>query len=146
MEIKIRKMNTEDVDKVMKIELKSFSMPWSRETYISDLCSDFGEYIVADVNGEIAGYGGIFIILDEAHVVTIAIAENFKSQGIGKTIMEKMLKIAISKNVNKVFLEVRVSNIPAIKLYKKLGFQKIAVRKAYYTDNMEDAYIMQKEI
>ena len=144
MEVKIRKMNTDDVDKVMEIELKSFSMPWSREIYISDLHSGFGKYIVADINGKIAGYAGMLTLLDEAHILTIAVAEDFKCQGIGKFIMNEILEIAITEGTNSIFLEVRVSNIPAIKLYEKLGFQKIAVRKAYYTDNMEDAYVMQK--
>jgi len=141
--IQYRYMKIEDIDEVMEVEHSSFTVPWTKESFYYELEKNhFAHYLVVVVNEKIAGYCGCWIILDEAHVTNIAVLPQYRGRGFGESLLSKMMDIARKLGTKKMTLEVRVSNMPAQSLYKKLGFQKGGIRKGYYTDNQEDALIM----
>jgi ribosomal-protein-alanine N-acetyltransferase len=138
-----RKMVLSDLDRVMEIENASFSVPWSRDAYLMELTQNhFAKYLVVEVDGEVVGYAGMWVILDEAHITNIAIHPDHRGKKIGEELMRRMMALGVAHGAERMTLEVRVSNIPAQKMYEKLGFVSHGVRKGYYTDNNEDALIM----
>lgn len=143
-EFLVRKMTEQDLDEVMLIEHESFSLPWSRDSYAGELKNHFANYFICDHAGEIAGYAGIWVVFEEAHVTNVAVAKKFRSRGIGKALMQELEKTARFKKATRIFLEVRPSNKVAINLYENLEFIQTGLRKAYYHDNGEDALIMTK--
>lgn len=138
-----RKMLTEDIEQVLNVEKQSFTLPWSREAFFNELNhNEYAVYMVIEDEGKIAGYCGAWIVIDESHITNIAILPEYRGQKLGEALLRKMIEISISMGVVRMTLEVRVSNAVAISLYEKLGFQKGGIRKRYYTDNQEDAYVM----
>lgn len=141
--VTFRKMNSDDLDQVMEVERQSFTLPWTRQAFLNELnFNEYAVYIVIEVNGEIAGYCGSWIVIDESHITNVAVLPKYRGQQLGEALLRKMIEISISKGAIRMTLEVRVSNTVAIALYEKLGFQKGGIRKRYYTDNYEDAYVM----
>lgn len=138
-----RKMRTEDIEQVLNVEKQSFTLPWTREAFFNELNhNEYAVYLVIEDEGKIAGYCGAWIVIDESHITNIAILPEYRGQKLGEALLRKMIEISISMGVVRMTLEVRVSNAVAISLYEKLGFQKGGIRKRYYTDNQEDAYVM----
>ena len=140
----IRKMTEQDLDEVMMIEKESFSLPWSRESYLGELRNSFANYIVCDCAGVVAGYAGIWVVFEEAHITNVAVGKSFRSQGIGLALMAEAERIARSKKATRILLEVRPSNEVALHMYRNLNYMQTALRKAYYSDNGEDAMVMTK--
>jgi ribosomal-protein-alanine N-acetyltransferase len=101
---------------------------------------------VAELDGEIIGYAGVWIILDEGHVTNIAVHPKYQRRGIGRQLMEAITAFAAGRGAVRMTLEVRVSNFVAQDLYKQLGYEICGVRKGYYQDTKEDAYIMWKDL
>jgi tRNA threonylcarbamoyl adenosine modification protein YeaZ/ribosomal-protein-alanine acetyltransferase len=144
-ELVTRIMELRDIDAVWEIEKLSFKTPWSKESFIEEIkAKDRARYVVAELGDTVVGYGGMWLIIDEAHITNIAVHPDYRKQKIGKRIVEKMIAVASSEGITSLTLEVRVSNAPAIKLYKDLDFQEVAMRKGYYADTNEDALIMWK--
>ncbi|TCP55950.1 ribosomal-protein-alanine N-acetyltransferase [Tumebacillus sp. BK434] len=142
-----RKMVVEDLDRVMEIEHRSFTLPWSREAYAAELTNNhFAKYLVVTLEGEVVGYAGMWVILDEAHITNIAIDPTVRGRRLGEQLMREMMALSMAHGAERMTLEVRVSNVPAQKLYDRLGFQSYGIRKGYYTDNNEDALIMWAEL
>lgn len=142
----IRKMKIKDLDKVLEIEKLCFPTPWSRTSFLGELRDNkFAYYIVAEKDDELIGYGGMWVIINEAHVTNVAVKPGWRGKGVGKFIMLELMKRAKLMGCNSMTLEVRTSNIVAQKLYAKLGFKLRGIRKGYYIDTGEDAYIMWKE-
>lgn len=145
MDIKIRSMVKSDIDKVMEIEYLSFSVPWSFESFVMEVTKNrCAHYIVAEVDGKVAGYGGFWVVVDEGHITNIAVHPDFRGQGVGSAIVEGLIELAKTKGITSMTLEVRESNLVAQLLYKKYGFKPVGKRKGYYQDNNEDAVIMWK--
>lgn len=140
----IRRMVAQDITEIMAIEKEAFTMPWSKESYLAEMKNHFAHYLVCDIAGKIAGYGGIWLVFEDAHITNVAVSAEFRRQGIGTAIMQELEKQARAKKTLRILLEVRPSNQPALKTYKKLGFLPSDVRKEYYSDNGEDALIMIK--
>ncbi|MBC7074923.1 MAG: ribosomal protein S18-alanine N-acetyltransferase [Syntrophomonadaceae bacterium] len=140
----VRKMTAQDIDEVMGIEKSSFSLPWARESYFAELRNDLAAYLVCEYEGKVAGYGGIWVVLEEAHITNVAVSEQFRRSGIGKTLMCALEKIAREKKAARIILEVRPSNSAALTMYRGLGYVPAGIRKRYYYDNGEDAIIMVK--
>ena len=99
----------------------------------------------AEPNAPVVGYGGLWLMVDEAHVTSVAVRPEFRGRGLGELLMLSLLDIAMRMSARWVTLEVRVSNQPARKLYQKLGFREAGIRPRYYTDNHEDAVVMWSE-
>ncbi len=146
-ELEYRKMVLSDLDRVMEIEHRSFTLPWSREAYENELSTNhFASYLVACYEEQVVGYAGMWVILDEAHITNIAIDPAFRGRRLGERLMQEMMVQSMARGAERMTLEVRVSNLPAQRLYEKLGFVSHGVRKGYYTDNNEDAMIMWAEL
>jgi [ribosomal protein S18]-alanine N-acetyltransferase len=145
--LEYRPMELGDLDRVMEIELQSFTIPWSRDAYQMELTQNhFAKYFVAMEGGQVVGYAGMWVILDEAHITNIAIDPSFRGKGYGELLMRQMMAYAIAHGAERMTLEVRVTNTVAHGMYEKVGFVSHGIRKGYYTDNNEDAMIMWVEL
>lgn len=146
-EVNIRHMRKKDIPWVKNIEELSFPFPWSAQLlYVELEKKDFAYYRVIEFNKLVVGYGGYWKVIDEAHIVTFAIHPAYRGRGLGTMLLDNILKDASSRKVKKVTLEVRESNTVAQNLYQKFDFKKIAIRKHYYQDTGEDAYVYWKEL
>lgn len=144
--IRVRIAKSSDLDDIYELDVQTFAMPWSKEALSYDILeNDSAFVIVAEYEGEFAGYADIWTVLDEADLNSIAVRVDFRRKGIGDAIMLAMIEMLSTSGVATINLEVRVSNMPAIKLYKKYGFNECGVRPGYYLDNGEDALIMKRE-
>ena len=144
--ITIQLMVLQNVDDVHKIELGSFSKPWSKEQLVSDLSNNTTVYLVAIKNGEVVGYIGMWHIVDEGHITNVAVHLNYRQEGIGTRLLQKLEEIAKEKEIVALTLEVRKSNVIAQGLYEKHGFKNYGMRKDYYKSPKEDAIIMWKAL
>lgn len=138
-----RDMALEDLDQIMILEELCFSVPWSRESFESEITkNDLAHYIVLEIDGKIVGYGGVWYIMDEGHITNVAIHSDYRKRGFGKKLVQAIIEKSLEHNINHMTLEVRKSNIPAITLYERMGFKIAGTRPKYYADNNEDALIM----
>ena len=142
MSVTISFMQEEDIDGILNVSSLSFSIPWSKTSYIQELSNPIAKYLVAKVDNNIIGFAGTWIILDEAHITNIAVHPNYRKQGIASKLLEELINYCKNKNCTASTLEVRSSNIAAQNLYKKYGFSEAGIRKSYYEDNKEDAILM----
>lgn len=141
--ILIEPMSLPDLADVHRIERVSFSVPWPDDAYRSELTGNrLASYLVARANGAVVGYAGIWMMVDEAHVTTFAVEPAWRRQRLGETLLVALLDLAIGRRAREATLEVRLSNLPARRLYEKYGFRPVGVRPRYYSDNGEDALIM----
>jgi ribosomal-protein-alanine N-acetyltransferase len=130
----------------MKIEETCFALPWARDDVERDIAENIlSAYFLAETAGAVCGCAGMWVVLDECHIMTIAVAPEHRRSGIGAMLLMKLMDEARLRGASRWFLEVRASNAPAIGMYEKFGFKTIDVRKAYYENNKEDAVIMMKE-
>lgn len=138
----IRLMQEQDLDQVAAIEQKYFSVPWSKKSFADSLKLSHTVYVVAEDCGTIAGYCGCYQVLEEAEIVNVAVDESYRGRGVGRKMLEELMRIGLQNGVFAYTLEVRVSNIPAIRLYESLGFESVGIRKNFYEKPVEDAMIM----
>jgi len=146
--ILVRKMIPKDIEQIMEIESSIFGeYHWTPQSFISEIENDLGNYFSAvdTSTDQIIGYGGFWLIFDEAHITTIAIRPNLRNKGLGEILLQKLIDVGYAKNAKWFTLEVRAGNIPAQNLYYKYGFKSLGLRKKYYQDNDEDALIMWTE-
>lgn len=143
--VTIRPAKTTDMDAILGIESAQFGVDaWNAQMVLGELTADYNRYFVAtSETGQIVGYGGIALALDDADVHTIGVAEQCKRRGIGRELMNHMWEQSISAGVRRMFLEVREDNAPAIALYNSLGFETIGKREHYYNDGCA-AFVMRK--
>jgi len=148
MNILIRKMQTQDIDQIMEIESVSFGpYHWSRQSFASEIGNKLGHYLTIldkDAN-RVVGYGGFWLIFDEAHITTIAVSPDLRKKSIGEILLQNMIELGYKHKAKWFTLEVRAGNISAQNLYYKYGFKSLGLRKKYYQDNDEDALIMWTE-
>ena len=139
----IRRMTLEDLDAVTAIERATFANPWSRASFEAELTRNVAaRYLVAEVGGEVVGYGGAWVIFDESHITNIAVAEAHRGRGYGKRLTAALMQYLSNLGAAYATLEVRVSNTRAQHVYAALGFVSVGKRKRYYEDNGEDALLM----
>lgn len=164
MTLSLRYMRLMDIPQVVVIDSLSFDPPWSARSYNFEVNeSNYSHMVVLDravqpkpvprwrrilnnappaPESEIVSYGGLWHIMDEAHISTIATHPDFRGQGFGEIAFAAMVRRSITLRASFIVLEVRVSNTVAQKLYLKYGFQTVGVKKRYYHNNGEDAYEM----
>jgi ribosomal-protein-alanine N-acetyltransferase len=136
-------MRLDDLPAIHAIELASFSAPWPPHAYRSELESNrLAHYLVARVGDTVVAYGGMWLMVDEAHITTFAVHPAWRRQRIGERLLLAFLDLAIDRGAHEATLEVRLSNLAARKLYEKYGFRPVGLRPRYYSDNGEDALIM----
>jgi ribosomal-protein-alanine N-acetyltransferase len=142
-QITISQMERKDIAQVLLIEMNSFPSPWNERMFLSEIRDNrLSSFLVAKCNETVVGYGGFWLIFDEAHFVNLAVHPAFRRRGIGKQLLSALLTLAKERGATRATLEVRVSNTAAIKLYEGFGFKTCAIRKKYYKDNNEDALVM----
>ena len=143
IDLEIDTMMMADLDQVMEIEQASFSMPWSRWMFERELEErEHSHFLTVRRRSKVLGYIGCWIALGEAHIVTIAVRSDFRREGVGSVLMASALTLAMRLGANRATLEVRVTNLPAQRLYRNFGFEIAAMRKRFYYDTGEDAYVM----
>lgn len=129
--LSLRPMQLADLDAIMQIEPTIYSHPWTRGNFSDSLNSGYSAWILEDA-GEVIGYALMMMVMDEAHLLNLSVAKTHQKQGLGRYLLEHMLKIAKVHKAAHMFLEVRPSNISAIALYENMGFCEMAVRRGYY--------------
>ncbi|WP_345593544.1 ribosomal protein S18-alanine N-acetyltransferase [Paenibacillus vulneris] len=141
--MEFRSMQMDDIPAICEIEQEAFTTPWTAGAFQNELTNNqFARYMVMECDGEIAGYGGMWLIMEEAHVTNVAVRKKYRGQKLGERLMRELQKTASFFGAVRMTLEVRPSNQVAINLYEKLGFYSVGLRRGYYTDNREDAMIM----
>ena len=139
-------MTLDDIDDVQEVERSSFPVPWPANAFRHELTQNRNaRYVVARAGNRVAGYAGIWLMVDEAHITTFAVHPGFRRQRVGERLLQRLFEIAAVMNAEWLTLEVRASNLPAQRLYEKYGFRRAGVRRRYYSDNNEDALIMWTE-
>ena len=128
----VRKAEGADAQGIFDVETESFSVPWSLQAISRELANP----------RTIAGYAGLWRVLDEGQITNIALKQQYRRQGYGELLLRVLMEAAWEDGCSDIFLEVRVSNIGALHLYRKLGYQVLSVRKNYYSEPEEDAYVM----
>jgi ribosomal-protein-alanine N-acetyltransferase len=138
-----RAMRESDFAAVMLLEPTLYSHPWTRGNFTDSLKAGY-LCEVCETDGEILGYAVMMMALDEAHLLNISIAKPCQGRGLGRDLLEHMAELARDRKAQTMFLEVRVSNTSAIRLYESMGFNEFSVRKGYYPGHhgREDAYLM----
>jgi len=146
MKLTIRKMTVEDVPAVVDLDQKSFSLPWPERSFRFELTDNPASRCwVAELDGTVVGMIVVWLIVDEAHVATLATHPDFRRQGIGRRLLAQALRHLIEEGAQSSFLEVRESNIAAQEMYHKFGYEATGRRRRYYRDNDEDAILMNLE-
>jgi ribosomal-protein-alanine N-acetyltransferase len=137
-------LRTEDLEQVVSLEEEVFTHPWSRQA-IDEMMKDQNIcFLVAKIGNEVVGNCALRMILDEGEITNVSVKEIFRGRGIAKEMLGELMKIGLSRGVSNFTLEVRKKNNPAISLYEKLGFEKEGIRKNFYRDPIDDAWIMWK--
>ncbi|MBR1763253.1 MAG: ribosomal protein S18-alanine N-acetyltransferase [Eubacterium sp.] len=138
MDLEIVKATPDDVADIKKIEDECFSVPWSEKSIEESLKNPCSHFYIAKVNNEVAGYIGVQIFSGEGYVTNVATLPEYRKQGIARALMERALR----NEMEFLTLEVRKSNLPAISLYRKLGFEEVGIRPDFYREPNEDAVLM----
>lgn len=144
--MEIMTMTREYVAPIAELEKLCFSDPWSERSVASELDNPLSLWLVAVEQGQVAGYVGSQSVLDSADMMNLAVAPDYRGRGIATELVNTLTENLKEKNIQSLLLEVRVSNTPAISLYKKLGFQEVGRRPRYYEKPREDALILRKEL
>ncbi len=138
----IRPMVRQDVSRVHEIECACFRSPWSKLALLGELRNDVAHYLVMEADGVICGYGGMWVLFEEAHVTNVAIMPDYRNKGRGRRLMLAMMRHAVLHGAEKMTLEVRENNLVAQRLYAALDFEQNGFRPGYYSDTGEGAKLL----
>ena len=139
----IRRMRLEDIEHVSRLERRCYALPWSSSAYVTEVGNPSAYYTVAtEADNTIVGYAGMWVIMDELHLTTIAVEPSQRGRKIGERLLLDLIEEGLSRGGDRATLEVRERNTVAHNLYLKYAFEDVAVRKNYYSDNGENALIM----
>ena len=142
----LRRLGLDDLDAIERIERVSYPTPWSRSMFASELAKQSSRSIAAATsNDQLVGYLVLSRYVDAWHVMNVAVDPDHRRYGIASAMLDHLFEVTRSDAERGYTLEVRVSNIPAIRLYERFGFAPSGVRRGYYTDNREDALIMWRD-
>ena len=145
--VSLRRMTVADLPEVLSLENDAFQAPWSRRAFLHEINNNPAALpMVATIEGRTVGYLVAWMVADEAHIATLAVAAGWRRQGIGRILLEHVLQLAQGQRCRAAYLEVRRSNHAAQALYAALGFQHLGVRPRYYAPQQEDALVMVKRI
>ncbi|MBQ7097800.1 MAG: ribosomal protein S18-alanine N-acetyltransferase [Clostridia bacterium] len=137
------KMNPGHIDGLVKVEEDCFASGYARNTFEKELENKLAYYVVALVDGEVAGYAGLWNMCGSADIMNVGVLKSFRRHGIAEGMLGRLEEYCIAQGIFEINLEVRVGNVPARQLYAKMGYDEIAVRKGYY-DGKEDGIVMKK--
>lgn len=139
--ISIHKLSDADLTAIYDINLRSFSSAWSFKAIEDEFNNELAHYLVAKIDGQVVGFIGAWLILDEVQITNIAVDPNSRCKGVAKALLKQLIETMKAKQMDVIYLEVRVSNQAAIALYESFGFMNAGRRKGFYS-NGEDAFIM----
>jgi len=142
-EVVVRRAGPADLPAIAAIEAVSFPSPWSETLLAGELRQPDATYLVATINGAVVGFVGIWHVLDEGHICTLAVAPGWRGHGLGELLVLAAIERAMELDATQVYLEYRVGNNSAARLYEKLGFERTGIRRRYYSDTGEDAVLAQ---
>jgi ribosomal-protein-alanine N-acetyltransferase len=143
MNLIIRKMTVDDIPAVVELDRMSFSLPWPERSFRFELTDNPASRCwVVEADGRIVSMIVAWLLVEEAHVATLATHPDFRRQGIAKKLLSHALRFLIDEGAQTSFLEVRASNIAAQEMYRKFGYEESGRRRRYYKDNDEDAILM----
>ena len=139
----VRRATIEDAKEIFAIEMECFSVPWSLDSIETELLNEDKNlyYVIEDTNG-VVGYAGAWLVYDEGQITNIATRPSASRQGFGAKLTSALIEECFKRGMHEIFLEVRISNLSALSLYRQLGFTVKGMRKNYYSEPKEDAYIM----
>lgn len=139
-------MNEGHVAQIAALERECFSDPWSERSVASELANEYSLWLVAEQEGKVLGYVGSQSVPPEADVMNLAVAPESRKLGLGRALMCELMRRLRESGIDRLSLEVRESNFPALALYTKLGFFQVGKRPRYYVNPTEDALILRKEL
>lgn len=141
--VELTRMRRRHLRSILKIEAKVYPRPWSGSLFLSEIAQkSTRSYIVAKLEGEVVGYAGMMFTGPEAHVTNIAVDPDYHSLKIGSRMLYHLCSEALARGADTISLEVRVSNDKAQAMYEKFGFGIVSIRRGYYIETNEDAYVM----
>ena len=141
--MEIRLATIEDAHAIYEIEQQSFSVPWRLESVLAELEGAENKlYMVICEENHIVGYAGAWLVYDEGQITNIAVLPSARGKGYGSKLTKQLINECFSRGMHEIFLEVRISNLAALAMYRNLGFSVKGIRKDYYSEPTEDAYIM----
>jgi ribosomal-protein-alanine acetyltransferase len=133
----------DDLDAVSALEAESFRNPWTRDLLVRELTSPAARlYVLRSPGRAVAAFCACWVIADELHINTLAVRHELRRRGLGRALIQRVLDLVAVEGVDRATLEVRRSNVPALRLYESLGFRVTAVRPRYYNTPVEDAVIL----
>jgi len=135
-------MTTEDIREALKIEKSLFPSPWNQWMFKAEIKKKRSSCFVARIEGVMVGYAILNYLEKEGHLMNLAVVPEYQKRGIGGVLLTRLMKVAMQNGVRRIILEVRSSNLSALRLYRKFGFQEIGVRKKYYTETGENGLIL----
>jgi ribosomal-protein-alanine N-acetyltransferase len=140
--LKFEPLSSAYLTAIADIERMTNAAPWSERAFANELVHPHSIFLVGLLEGRVIAYGGVWLVVDEAHITTVTVDDKYRRRGIGREIVTRLLTMAKEKGMLCATLEVRAGNEAAITLYKNLGFTVAATRRGYYPDNGEDARVM----
>lgn len=138
-------MKPEHIDGLVKVEEECFASGFGRQTFEKELENKIAVYVTAVSDGRVCGYAGLWNICGEADIMNVGVARDMRRRGIAEGMLRRLMKICAERGIYEVNLEVRESNAAARALYKKLGFEKVGLRRGYY-GGKEDAVLMKRAV
>jgi len=144
--VSFQRICRDHTEALLAIEQEAYPDPWTPGMFGQEIIGPNSHFYVAERAGEIIGYAGFWLLLDEAHVTKVTVAEAYRGQGLGVVLMDYITERAIALGAKTMRLEVRASNAPAQRLYSGLNFAQAGVRKNYYARAGEDAVVMVRDL
>ncbi|GMV92960.1 MAG: ribosomal-protein-alanine acetyltransferase [Candidatus Hydrogenedentota bacterium] len=136
----------EHLGRILDIEVEAYPEPWTEGMFRDEIRNNFSRFFVAMLDEVLVGYGGFWLVVDEAHITSVTVRDIYRGRGFGRRLVEHLLHEAEDAGARIATLEVRVSNLRARNLYLQYGFRPVGLRKNYYPKSNEDAIVMLKEL
>ncbi len=136
----------EHLRRILDIEVEAYPEPWTEGMFRDEIRNNFSRFFVALLDEVLVGYGGFWLVVDEAHITSVTVRDIYRGRGFGRRLVEHLLQEAEDAGARIATLEVRVSNLRARNLYLQYGFRPVGLRKNYYPKSNEDAIVMLKEL
>lgn len=141
-EVSIRVMECEDIPQAAAMEREYFGEPWSKQGFREALETPYALFLAAVQGEKLIGYCGIYLSMDEGEITNVAVHRDYRCRGIGRRLLEELQRRTLQLQVHTLFLEVRVSNESAVRLYESCGFKEAGLRRDFYRNPVEDAKLM----
>jgi [ribosomal protein S18]-alanine N-acetyltransferase len=139
-------MGLDDIEEVLLIEQASFPSPWSRNMFLEEMGNNNSRLVVFKIGATVVGYACFWAVLDEAHLLNIAVNPQRRHEGLGRLMMARIESMCLDEGLTRIILEVARRNAPARSLYRSCGFRSIGFRKNYYSVAKDDALVMEKRL